>query len=179
MNPALLSSTKMDFQTPPDFLDLVRRVGRITLDPCTGPTNPTRADYPCTEETDGLSHSWSYVLAKHGGLFFTNPPFGRALPTWINKAVREGELGAEGVILVPSRTDTAWWQKLAENVDAGLFWRGRLTFWDQATNAPALTWSKKRQRFEVMPAPFPVFVGYFGPNKDRFFQAFAGKGRFL
>lgn len=181
MNPALLSSKCQTYMTPPDFVARVREVGHISFDPFTGPKNPVGADHFCTEQcaVDGYRMPWACLLEQTGGIFFTNPEYGDNLGRFVQKLLRETDKGAQGVTLTPSRTDTGWWQNLAEKATAGLFWRGRLTFWDQETNAPALTWAKKKQKWEVMPAPFPVFVGYFGANKDAFHRAFQGLGRFL
>lgn len=182
MNPALLSSKKQDYQTPPDFVQRVRRVDPlIGLDPFTGPRNPVQALVYCTvdSEVDGYRLPWAELLEHTQGIFFTNPEYGDNLAPFTKKVLQESRKGAQGVTLTPSRTDTGWWQDLAAGASAGLFWRGRLTFWDQETNAPALTWSKKKQKWEVMPAPFPVFVGYFGRDKDAFYHAFQGCGRFL
>ena len=72
-----LSSNRQDWQTPGWFLDLVRRVGPIALDPCTTPDNPTRAwNYHSLGNTDdcGLYASWA-----RNGLAFINPPYGAHL----------------------------------------------------------------------------------------------------
>ena len=55
---------------------------------------------------DGLLQDWS-------GRVWLNPPYGRELPRWIEKAVHEVEAGnCELVVaLIPSRTDTTVWQK--------------------------------------------------------------------
>jgi hypothetical protein len=42
-----------------------------------------------------------------------------------------------------------------------------------------VAFNKKKQCYEVMPAPFPSWVGYFGPRVRLFREAFAGKGRFM
>lgn len=80
-----LSSELHDWRTPPWFLDLVRGVGPIVLDPATSPDNPTRADTffapGLTSASEGrhlgecgLRGDWSRV-----GLAFINPPYGRYL----------------------------------------------------------------------------------------------------
>ena len=55
---------------------------------------------------DGLLNDWA-------GIVWLNPPYGREMPKWIEKAVREVEAGrAKRVVaLIPSRTDTKMWQK--------------------------------------------------------------------
>lgn len=180
MDECLLSSKKQDYMTPPDFVARVREVGHISFDPFTGQCNPVGADHFCAlPDGDGYAVPWASLLEHTGGIFFSNPEYGDNLGRFVEKLLLEVAKGAQGVTLTPSRTDTGWWQNMAEAATAGLFWRGRLTFWDQETNAPALTWSKKKQKWEVMPAPFPVFVGYFGKDKDAFYRAFQGLGRFL
>lgn len=59
-----------------------------------------------TEALDGLVQPW------HGRVFL-NPPYGRAMPRWIEKAVAEVEAGrAELVVaLIPARTDTKMWHE--------------------------------------------------------------------
>lgn len=191
MNPALLSKKKVTFQTPPDVIERVRWVGPIHLDPFTSPRNPSAAEAYCALEggpaptldlpgcvgRNGLALDWSeHVFA--GGLGFSNPPFGTFLPKAVAKFREEARRGVQQVTLTPSRTDTKWFRSLADGINEGLFWSGRMTFYDLDTGQPALTWSEKKQVFEVMPAPFPVFLGYFGPNPELFREAFAGCGVF-
>jgi hypothetical protein len=89
---ALLSSARQDWRTPDWFLDLVRQVGPIALDPATHYGNPTGADaffahLPPDEPVRsmiaaaenfrggcGLSGSW-----WRSGLAFVNPPYGAHL----------------------------------------------------------------------------------------------------
>lgn len=65
-----------------------------------------------------------------------NPPFGRGIAEWIRRAYDLGApgLGVTVVMLVPARTDTAWWHDFMEPVRHGKrpgdlhFMRGRLAF---------------------------------------------------
>jgi hypothetical protein len=175
----MLSKKKTTFQTPPDVIDRVGHVAPIHLDPFTSPRNPSRARVFCALEQghNGLELDWSSVVEPFG-LSFSNPPFAGFLPKAVAKFREQAAKGVQQVTLTPSRTDTAWFNSLAAGLTEGLFWRGRMTFYDLDTGEPALTWSEKKQRFEVMPAPFPVFMGYFGPNPERFREAFAGCGIF-
>ncbi len=152
MNKALNSSVKMDWQTPENVLELVRQVGPIALDPCTSAENPTGAVLFFTEEDDGLSQPWTKAAP---GLVFVNPPYGRALPKWAGKCIQEAELGAEIILLVPSRTDTRWWHKAANATTCCAFWKGRMTF----KGAPST-------------APFPTCLFYFGKRWERFNEVF-------
>lgn len=179
MEAALLSSKKVTFQTPPDVIERVRKVGPIDLDPFTSPRNPSGAMHYCALEAgiDGLQQPWWEVVTDDG-LAFSNPPFGTFLKKAVAKFRAEARLGVQQVTLTPCRTDTAWFNSLAAGIDEGLFWRGRMTFYDLDTGKPALTWSKVKQQWLVMPAPFPVFMGYFGSNVKGFREAFAGCGIF-
>lgn len=55
---------------------------------------------------DGLKMGWRRKV-------YMNPPYGREMPRWIEKAVSEIEVGnAELVVaLIPARTDTKMWQQ--------------------------------------------------------------------
>jgi len=157
MNPALLSSDRMDWQTPENVLALVREFagGQIALDPCTTVDNPTGALRWLTPVEDGLSALW------HGqGLAFVNPPYGRELRSWARKMQGEGRFSSRAIIgLVPARTDTVWWQAHITSASAICFWRGRIRF----RGAPAS-------------APFPSALPYWGPNVRRFREVFGPYG---
>jgi phage N-6-adenine-methyltransferase len=162
MHAALNSSIKMDWQTPDNLLELVRKVGPIALDPCTVVENPTKARFICTPEQDGLKADWS----RAGGLVYVNPPYGRSLASWIDKCADESLYLTEIVLLVPARPDTNWFQggckQKGSQVPTVLFWKGRLKF-KGAKDA----------------APFPSALFYWGPRHERFREVFAGKGLFL
>ena len=161
MSGILLSSARQDWRTPEWFLDLVRQVGPITLDPASAPDNPTKAAIYFARShaapgpsvyrgTCGLAGGWS-----RAGLAFINPPYGghlsgpiepdyvhtkkcKACPRpgitdprvnlctacgaagrvvtgigrgWAERIARDG---GEWLTLVPTRTDTEWWQRLHE-----------------------------------------------------------------
>ena len=56
-----------------------------------------------------------------------NPPYGREIGKWMEKAFNESEKGALVVCLVPARSDTEWWHKFARRGEIRLI-RGRLKF---------------------------------------------------
>lgn len=64
-----------------------------------------------------------------------NPPYGRQIGRWVEKAYRESLRGATVVCLVPSRTDTAWWHNFCSRAEIR-FVRGRLRFSGAKKNAP-------------------------------------------
>lgn len=154
----LMSSVRMDWQTPRKVLDLVRLVGRIGLDPCTTDDNPVGADDWIAPPSDGLLQEWPSDDGAGAFLTYVNPPYGRSLGAWMAKCNEESANGAEIIALVPARTDTRWWEHVTQ-ADAICFWRGRLTF-EGAPNA----------------APFPSALVYWGERRKRFVQVFGAKG---
>lgn len=73
---------------------------------------------------------------------FCNPPYGRALGAWVRKAYEEAQAGTTVVLLIPARTDTAYFHDYIYGKAEIRFLRGRLHFEDEDGN-----------RFP--PAPFP------------------------
>ena len=116
------SSARDDWATPASlFAELDAEFG-FTLDPCCYPHTAKCARF-YTRETDGLAHSWE------GERVFMNPPYGRDIPRWMEKAHAEGLRGATVVALVPVRTDTRWWHDHVIGADAEIrFLKGRVRF---------------------------------------------------
>jgi site-specific DNA-methyltransferase (adenine-specific) len=157
MNEALFSSVRTGWCTPSWILTLVEKVGPIGLDPCSNMESGVRATERWEKSDDGLSREWG----GHG-LVYVNPPYGREIGPWMVKCRDEGRRGVEIIALVPSRTDTRWFQDCALTADQILLYRGRLVF-EGAPNA----------------APFPSAVLYWGRDVNRFCDAFAGMGAFF
>ena len=81
-----------------------------------------------TEEMDALKQEWQ-------GVCWMNPPYGREIKRWMQKAYESSLAGATVVCLVPARTDTAWWHDYAFKGEI-TFLRGRLKFGDAKNSAP-------------------------------------------
>lgn len=192
----LLSSERQDWRTPEWFLNLVRRVAPIYLDPATTPDNPTRAQCIYTEADNALARSWDVP-----GMVYANPPYGAHLSGakvepykpilrkqrdkvtgivtvekigfGVGWAVKMAEVEREALYLVPSRIETAWWGTLWEWCDFHLFWSSpeygaRVNFIDAVTGEPRSGGST-----------FPSSVFYRGPNLDRFIATFEAHGRMV
>ena len=70
-------------------------------------------------------------------MVFLNPPYGRCIGAWARKALEASRKGATVVMLVPARTDTAWFHDVAMHPDADVwFVRGRLKFGGSKNVAP-------------------------------------------
>jgi site-specific DNA-adenine methylase len=68
--------------------------------------------------TEGLERPWV-------GFVWLNPPYGRdRLPAWVDKFIEHGN----GIILVPERTSTEWWQRLSRRADMILFVNKKIAF---------------------------------------------------
>lgn len=130
MNRALLTSTTPEWATPADFFQELDREFRFDLDPCATKDNAKCADY-FTKEQDGLAQDWG------GRRVFCNPPYGRELPRWVRKCYEESRKGALVVMLIPARTDTAYFHDyIYHKAKEVRFIRGRLHFNGHRNAAP-------------------------------------------
>lgn len=160
-NPVLAyyaSSESVEWYTPRYIIDGALAVmGAIDCDPCSNaePYNvPATVHY--TQREDGLIQPW------HGRIYM-NPPYGKALPSWIGKLLAERALDrcSEAITLTPARTDTQWFQGL---------WQ-----------AAAICFMYRRVRFLGRDnvrndSTFPTALAYFGARPERFATVFAPLG---
>jgi hypothetical protein len=103
--------------TPPEIL---RALGPFDLDPCTQTFRPfdTAARHICEDAGgDGLAEEWK-------GRVWLNPPYGKAIPFWLEKLANHGN----GIALVFARTDTRWGQFALSRASAVNFMKGRVAF---------------------------------------------------
>lgn len=123
------SSKKVEWETPQDLFDRLHQEHKFTLDVCALPENSKCTDF-FDPEIDGLAQEWS-------GVCWMNPPYGREIKKWIQKAFESVESGdCERVVcLLPARTDTAWWHDYVMKGEIE-FIRGRLKFGGCKDNAP-------------------------------------------
>jgi phage N-6-adenine-methyltransferase len=85
-----------------------------------------------TPENDGLKNSWG------GGTVFCNPPYGREIGKWVQKAYQEAKRhNITVVMLIPARTDTAYFHDYIYGKAEVRFIRGRLKFTDEEGNTKA------------------------------------------
>ena len=125
---AMFSSKTDDWATPQDLFDQWDAVYGFELDVCADSHNAKCKDY-FTKEQDGLKQDWGSKRC------WMNPPYGREIGKWMQKAYEESQKGATVVCLVPSRTDTAWWHDYAMEGSI-TFLRGRLKFGESTNSAP-------------------------------------------
>lgn len=117
MNNALFTSKTGLWETPQEFFDKLNREFDFTLDAC------------ATPEQDGLSMPWN-------GRVWCNPPYGRQVGQRVKKAYMSAQTGAIVVMLLPARTDTAWFHDYIYRRAEIRFVRGRLKFGGSRNSAP-------------------------------------------
>ena len=124
------SSKTNEWSTPQDFFDELDKEFNFTLDPCATSENAKCNKY-FTVEDDGLKQDWS------NDVVFMNPPYGREIKYWVQKAYEESLKGATVVCLIPARTDTAYWHNyIFGKADDIRFIKGRLKFGGSKNPAP-------------------------------------------
>ena len=139
----LFSSRSDEWATPADTFAELDAEFHFNLDPCATAENHKCPRY-FTKEDDGLAQNWG------GYNVFCNPPYGRSLPAWIEKAATEARNGATVVMLIPARTDTKAFHDFIYNKAEIRFLRGRIKFGLGGETSDA--------------APFPSMVVVFRPE---------------
>lgn len=126
MNVHFSSATDLH-ATPQEFFDKLDLEFNFTLDVCATSDNAKCKIY-YTKQEDGLMQPWH-------GIVWMNPPYGREIGRWMEKANKATREGATVVCLVPARTDTKWWHECAIQHEVR-FIRGRLKFGGAKNSAP-------------------------------------------
>lgn len=129
LNDCLFSSKTDLWSTPQDFFDKLNNEFHFTLDPCATDENAKCSTY-YTIEDDGLKQDWS------GHIVFCNPPYGRKIGDWVKKCYKESLKGTTIVMLIPARTDTAYFHDYIYGKAELRFVRGRLKFGEAKQGAP-------------------------------------------
>ena len=166
----LFSSDQTEWETPREFFDVLDREFDFTLDAAASAANARVPTY-YTEMIDALSlpngrwgsdalRAETKMLSIDGGIaagaIWLNPPYGKGLFKWVERAAEEGALGARVVVLIPSRTDTKYFHLAAARGAVRLL-AGRLHF--ELNGKPIANTNGTST-----PAPFPSAIVVFGPR---------------
>ena len=116
-----------EWSTADDLFAELNQIFHFDLDACASAEN-AKCETFFTKEQDALQQRWR-------GTVWMNPPYGRKIASFMQKALEESRVGATVVCLVPSRTDTAWWHRYAKRGQV-IFLKGRLKFGGSKTSAP-------------------------------------------
>ena len=127
MNTEVMFSSKTpEWETPREFFRALDAEFHFTVDVCATKENAKCPEY-FDREQDGLAQEW------RGGVFWCNPPYGRDIGKWVQKAA---QAAGTVVMLLPARTDTAWFHDYIYGNAEIRFIRGRLKFGDGKNSAP-------------------------------------------
>jgi phage N-6-adenine-methyltransferase len=138
----LFSSATDLWATPQKLFDALNAQYGFSVDVCATADN-AKCPVFFTPEQDRLAQHWS-------GTCWMNPPYGRDIGKWIQKAHDTAQQGdATVVCLLPSRTDTAWWHEYCLKGKV-TFIRGRLKFGTATNSAP----------FPSVLVEFPKFMNH-------------------
>jgi phage N-6-adenine-methyltransferase len=120
------------------IFDAVNEAFHFGLDVCATRTNAKCERY-FTKAENGLLQTWR-------GACWMNPPYGREISRWVQKAYESAlNPGTVVVCLLPARTDTKWWHDyVIAYAQSVKFIKGRLRFSGKG------------------PAPFPSALVVFG-----------------
>lgn len=127
----MFSSNRDDWETPQELWDELDREFHFELDAAANEQNHKLANYyseGALEKAWGLMPEDSYV--------WLNPPYGREIGKWVEKAYNESQNGAPTVCLLPARTDTKWFHDFCLPYGEIRFIRGRLKFVGAPSSAP-------------------------------------------
>lgn len=137
--PAYMPEAKsVEWYTPRDLFNQLDGVFKFNVDVCAMNQEASRLPNFFSPEQDGLKQDWSGLRC------WMNPPYGRGMNKWIDKASNH-----DVVALLPVRSDTQWFHRNIPGVNALCFVKGRVKF-----ETPDGTVS--------YPAPFPTMLAVFG-----------------
>lgn len=129
MNKEVMFSSKTDlWSTPQHFFDSLNEEFHFDTDVCALPEN-AKCERFFSPEQDGLKQEWT-------GVCWCNPPYGREIGKWVERAHLSSLSGATVVMLLPARTDTKWFHEYIYKKREIRFIRGRLKFGESKTCAP-------------------------------------------
>lgn len=134
VNPALYKSDKDTWMTPKGVATQVENVFCDGyLDPAPPiDVNPYMMKSYCPERFNGLQIDWQYKNV------YVNPPYGREISKWTKKFKDEFYKGnfENGIMLVPGRLGSKWFQDITHDSSCWCALNGRLTFVGAPSSAP-------------------------------------------
>ena len=133
MNGYMPVSKTDEWATPRILFDELDSIYEFTFDAAASSQNRlcdkwAGLDHEDDSLKDGLKASWANEIV------WCNPPYGRQIKDWVKKAHMESA-NAKIVMLLPARTDTAWFHDYAI-MHKVTFIRGRLKFGEHRASAP-------------------------------------------
>ena len=119
---AIHSSERHDWRTPRALFDSLDRVFRFELDAAASAQNKLCQRF-FSIESNALDQSWGA-----GGWVWVNPPYGKKVSQWFDKAKEESDKGARVVLLCMACTETRWFKTAWDNCAEIWFLSPRVKF---------------------------------------------------
>lgn len=129
----LYSSKKQDWETPQALFDALHDEFDFGLDAAANAENAKCFQFI---EEDSLHANWAYAVPGTHAIWL-NPPYGKDIGEWIEKAYRESLKGCTVVVLTFVRSDTKWWHDWAMKAAEIRLIKGRIKFEGAPSSAPA------------------------------------------
>lgn len=126
---ALFTSHKFDWETPDFIFQKLKQEFDFTYDLAANNKNTK-----CECYTNDFLEIKNLEKSPHE-YFWLNPPYGRNIISFIQKAYELSCAGKTVVCLLPCRTDTRWWHEYAMKAEIR-FVKGRIRFKGAKTSAP-------------------------------------------
>jgi len=146
----LFSHESTEWRTPQKLFDDLDLEFNFELDAAASEENHLCFAF-FNKEQDALKQDWTTY-----GTTYVNPPYGREIKLWVEKAWKESQKGITVVMLLPARTDTQWFHDFVYGRAEIRFLRGRIKFLDN-------------EGHELNSAPFPSMIVVFRPPHQRKF----------
>lgn len=143
----MFTSRSEEWETPNYVIEALSPEFKFVLDVCADESN-NKAEYFYTKEMDSLTRDWQEDVEClafdvrprsecDNWAIWCNPPYGREISKWMQKAYLEGQSGLYPVVcLVHARTDTRWFHDWAMKADEIRLIKGRIKFGDGKNSAP-------------------------------------------
>jgi len=123
------SSKDHSWRTPRNVFDALDEEFHFALDAAASDENAL-CDLFFTEETNALGPKpWTDCLSR--GSVWMNPPYGRGVGSWLERAYNESRNGLTVVCLVFACTDTRWWADWVWKAEEVRLVTGRIKFLDR------------------------------------------------
>lgn len=113
-----------EYETPPDLFNKISKFfGPFDLDVASSSENKKCKNF-FTKKCNALDQQWI-------GKVWCNPPYGKQISLWLEKAIKEIEIGncISATFLIPARTDTKWFHSIIADYATFVFFvKGRVKF---------------------------------------------------
>jgi site-specific DNA-methyltransferase (adenine-specific) len=142
-----------EWETPKYVYNYLNNIYHFELDAAATKENTLCENY-FTLDNNSLEQDWFKYKSV-----FCNPPYGRNIGKFVEKAYQESLKGCTVVLLIPARVDTRWWHSFC-SLGKIMFLKGRLKF----INRTFPSW-REDGNFKISPANFPSAIVIFGTGE--------------